>query len=279
MDLVAGMARHRRRAGRSVASLAFLFGLIEGVGPAAAAEREVDLELVLAVDVSRSMDYDEQMLQRRGYAEALTHPEVLSAIHAGLLGRIAVAYFEWAGPGQQRVAVNWHLIEDGASAKIFADKITDAQLGMASGTSISSGLSAAADLFDDNGFSAYRRVIDISGDGPNNRGGMVEPVRDKVLARGIVINGLPIMLNPPGYSPYSIDDLDVYYRDCVIGGPGSFLVPVRGEEQMIEAIRRKLILEVASALPRVIPADVLLPAEKTSDCLIGEKLWRRYMDP
>ncbi|SON54698.1 hypothetical protein HDIA_1157 [Hartmannibacter diazotrophicus] len=268
-----------RHLGASVAAagIAFMTSLFSA--PADAAETEVDLELVLAVDVSRSMDYDEQMLQRQGYIEAITNPDVVGAIRQGLVGKIAISYFEWAGPGQQRLAVPWHLISDMESAEAFAAQIDKAQLGMASGTSISSGLAAAADLFDGNGFRSYRQVIDMSGDGPNNRGGMVEPVRDKVLSRGIIINGLPIMLKPDGYSPYSIADLDLYYRDCVIGGPGSFIVPVRGEEQMIEGIRRKLILEVAASLPQIIPADVILPAPKTTDCLIGEKLWRRYMDP
>lgn len=262
-----------RMVGAAFLSLALL------TGSAWAEEVPVDLELVLAVDMSRSMDTDEQALQRQGYISALTHPEVIQAIGTGPLGRIAVTYVEWSGPVIQRVIAPWAVIDSAETAAAFAAKIVPTRFDGRFGTSISSSLVFAAGLFDGNGFAGERRTIDISGDGPNNSGVPVTPIRDMVVERGIVINGLPIMLNPPGYSPYSIDDLDVYYRDCVIGGPGSFLVPVRGEEQMIEAIRRKLILEVASALPRVIPADVLLPAEKTSDCLIGEKLWRRYMDP
>ncbi|ODN68442.1 DUF1194 domain-containing protein [Methylobrevis pamukkalensis] len=270
----------RRRVGdRSF--LAAVAAILAGLWTEAAqaADTEVDLELVLAVDVSRSMDYEEQMLQRQGYIEAVTDPEVMDAIRSGLTGRIAISYFEWAGPGQQRLAVPWQLVEDRDSARAFAAKIGSAQLSMASGTSISNGLSEAALLFDDNGFTALRRVIDISGDGPNNRGGMVEPVRDRVVASGIVINGLPIMLKPGGYSPYSIEDLDVYYRDCVIGGPGAFLVPVRDTSELIDAIRRKLILEIASAAPAILKAQAITPVEKTMDCLIGEKIWRRYMDP
>lgn len=268
--------RHGHRLKRIAAAAIALLGV---AAAPVRAETEVDLELVLAVDISRSMDYDEQLLQRSGYVEAIKHPEVMAAIRGGLLGRIAVTYFEWAGPGQDRVAVPWQIIEDEASAADFADKVAGATIGTASGTSISAGLLAAAALFETSGYRSYRQVIDVSGDGPNNRGGPVAPARDAVVAKGIVINGLPIMLKAPGYSPYSIPNLDAYYQQCVIGGPGSFIVPVQGPDQLVAAVRRKLVLEIAAATPTAIPAQMLFEETRTVDCMIGEQLWRRYMDP
>ncbi|MCS6878356.1 MAG: DUF1194 domain-containing protein [Geminicoccaceae bacterium] len=236
----------------------------------------VDLELVLAVDVSRSMDVDEQELQRRGYLEAITAPEVIQAIRAGAYGRIAVTYVEWSGPGYQQVVVPWRLIEDRASAEAFAAALAEAPLVRESWTSISSALLFAAQLFEQSPYRGLRRVIDVSGDGPNNAGPLIEPVRDSVLERDIVINGLPIMLKEahPGFG--SIPDLDVYYEDCVIGGPGSFAIAVRAREQFVPAIRQKLVLEVAGRTP-----EVVLVAErgkeKRIDCLIGEKIRMQWL--
>jgi len=260
--------------GGAIVALASLAG---GISTAAAQGIPVDLELVLAVDVSRSMDLDEQELQRQGYLEAITAPEVIQAIHAGAYGRIALTYVEWAGPAHQQVVVPWRLIEDRASAEAFAAELAEAPLTRERWTSISAGLRFAAGLFAESPYRGLRRVIDVSGDGANNTGPPVEPVRDWVLAQDIVINGLPIMLKEanPGFG--SIKELDIYYEDCVIGGPGSFAIPVREREQFVPAIRQKLALEVAGRQPAVLPAASPI-REKRIDCLIGERLRMQWMD-
>jgi hypothetical protein len=261
---------------RSTFVLPCLAALLLGPGaPAreAAAETPVDLELVLAVDVSGSMDIDEQAIQRQGYVEAFTHPEVAGAIRSGPYGRIAVAYVEWAGPGAQAVTVPWTLVEDLGTAAAFADELAEAPPARRRGTSISGALLFSAPLFESNGFEGLRRVIDVSGDGPNNAGAPVVPSRDAVLARGVVINGLPVALKTPGYSAIGGDDLVAYYRACVIGGPGAFVVPVTEPGQLKEAIRQKLVLEIAGLPPRLVPAAEAGP-EPAVDCLIGERLRR-----
>jgi hypothetical protein len=241
---------------------------------------DVDLELVLAVDVSRSMDPSEQRLQKQGYLEALKHPEVIAAIRSGFLGRIAVTYVEWAGPGAHRVVVPWAMIDGPETATAFADSIAAEPVGFLHGTSISGALLFSLGLFEPNGFEGARKVIDVSGDGPNNMGYPVLQVRDTVLQRGITINGLPIMLHDDYLGGYSIPNLDVYYEDCVIGGPGAFLVTIESIDRIAEAIRRKLVLEIAGAEPEVIPAaGSLAQRAPRIDCLIGEKLRRRWMDP
>lgn len=248
--------------------------------PGAGAPVQVDLELVLAVDISRSMDYDELQLQRAGYAAAFRHPEVINAIRGGGVGRIAVAYVEWAGIGLARLTIPWTLIDGEATAEAFAQRIEAAPILPASRTSISGGLEFAAALFPGSGFQGVRRVIDVSGDGPNNQGPPVESVRDRVVAEGITINGLPILLKsstPSGW--YDIRELDRYYEDCVIGGFGAFLIPVTEEVGFATAVRRKLVLEISAAKPRVVPAQVIIQGGRTDrekvDCLIGEKLWQR----
>ncbi len=242
---------------------------------AATADERVDLELVLAADISLSMDLRELQLQRAGYVAAITAPQVLDAIRRGFDGRIAVTFVEWAGIGDQRVTVGWQAIADASDAARFADAIRTAPLRQARRTSISSALTTAASLFADNGFTGHRRVIDISGDGPNNQGTSVHAVRDRVVGEGIIINGLPLMLDalPPAW--YNIPDLDLYYRECVIGGVGAFYIPVQRMEEFEEALIRKLVLEIAGAPPaaRYIEAQ----AGDTYDCLIGERLWRQRM--
>lgn len=230
------------------AAVGALCGLFALPSPdATAADEQVDLELVLAVDVSGSMDREEQIFQRNGYVDAIRAPEVLDAIRSGLLGRIAVTYFEWAGPGQQRHAVAWQIIDDASSAEAFAARVLDAPIGSMRGTSISSGLQSAAMLFEGNGFTGYRRVIDVSGDGPNNQGPPVASTRDQVIALGIVINGLPITLKQGRQSADAPPSIGAYYANCVIGGPGAFVVPVSGRGELATAIRRKLVLEIADA--------------------------------
>jgi hypothetical protein len=249
--------------------------------PALAEEVEVDLELVLAVDVSRSMDPAEQDLQKDGYVQGLQHPDVLAAIRSGFLGRIAVTYAEWAGPGSHEIIAPWTLIDGEGSAKAFADAIASRPVSYLHGTSISGALLFSSGLFEGNGFRSARQVIDVSGDGPNNMGYPVLQVRSSVLDRGITINGLPIMIHSDYLGGYSIPNLDVYYEDCVIGGPGAFLVTVESIDRIAEAIRRKLVLEIAGTAPRIMPAaERSLEQHKPRiDCLIGEKLRRRWMDP
>ncbi len=237
----------------------------------ATAQENVDLELVLAVDVSGSMDLDEQAVQRNGYVEAIKSPEVIAAIRSGYRRKIAVTYVEWGGPPSQSVAVPWREIGDQADAEAFAAAIAAIPPSRVWGTSISASLDFTSQLFADNGFDAPRRVIDISGDGPNNTGAPVEPARDRVLAMGIVINGLPILIKPSmGRFDYN-EGLDKYYQDCVIGGAGSFMVPVTSSDQFAPAIRRKLVLEISGLPPRLTFAAAPGDRQKT-DCMIGERL-------
>jgi hypothetical protein len=233
----------------------------------------VDLELVLAVDISGSMDTDEQALQRRGYIEAFLHAEVAGAIRSGPYGRIAATYVEWAGPGAQRVTVPWTLIETAADAEDFAAGLAEAPRARFRGTSISGALAFSAPLFENNGYEGLRRVIDVSGDGPNNAGAPVDAARDAAVGTGIIVNGLPIQITA---QPFGLGgrDLATYYRDCVIGGPGAFVIPVTEEAQLLEAIRRKLVLEIAGLPAVVFPAAAA--GEPATDCLVGERLRRTW---
>lgn len=220
----------------------------------ARADEPVDLELVLAIDVSGSVDPEEARLQRDGYVGALTNPRVQAAIHGGPYGRIAVAYVEWAGDGFQRIVVPWTLLSDPASVEAFASSVAESPISSAQWTSISAAIDFCARLFDGNGYEGTRRVIDVSGDGVNNRGRPVEWARDQAVAAGITINGLPILNdrpNPWGGSPTL--DLDGYYRDHVIGGPGAFLVPAVSFEAFADAILAKLLLEVSGLTPDAAP--------------------------
>jgi len=238
--------------------------------PLAAQERiAVDLELVLAVDTSRSMDYDELLLQREGYAAALEHPAVSSALSLGRLGRAAIMYFEWGGPGASRLLVDWTLIEGPEDAARVAQTLRAFPIAGLRGTSISGAMEHAAREIERNGYEGLRKVVDISGDGPNNRGRPVLEVRDEMAAKGIEINGLPFMVKAPG-GAYSIPDLDIYYEDCVIAGPGAFVIPIHRMDRLVTSIRQKLVLEI-SGLPG--PANERVrPALGETDCMIGEKL-------
>ena len=234
----------------------------------------VDTELVLAVDVSYSMDPEEQALQREGYITGLTSREFMQALKGGMHGKVAVTYFEWAGPGDQRVVMPWRLIDGPETADAAADAIARAPYRRAMFTSIASALQFAKPLFDASGYHGLRRVIDVSGDGTNNSGPLLVPVRDDVLAAGITINGLPIMLKRPLQSSLDIENLDIYYEDCVIGGPGAFVIPIRERAQFKDAVRTKLVLEIAGRTPepRVIPAQARPPR---ISCTIGEEMRRQ----
>lgn len=233
----------------------------------------VDTELVLAVDVSYSMDPEEQQLQREGYVAALTSHEFLQALRSGIHARLAITYFEWAGPFDQKIIVPWRLIEGPETADGVASDIARASYRRASRTSISGALQFGKPLFDASGFNGIRRVIDVSGDGANNSGPPVTLARDDVLAAGITVNGLPIMLKRPNTFTMDIENLDIYYEDCVIGGPGAFIVPIHNRDQFKEAIRTKLVLEIAGRTPErpVAPAQAQAPR---MSCMIGERLWR-----
>ncbi len=231
-----------------------------GVATATEEEIEVDLELALAVDVSGSIDDEEAMLQRAGYIAAFRHPRVLEAIRRGPLGRIAVAYYEWAGYGHMKVIAGWTLIHDKAGALAFAAKLTEVPPETASRTAIGSAIKFAVPFFEDNEFEGQRRVLDISGDGPNNWGGPVTVARDAALANGITINGLPIMNDRPSrWGRPPMVNLDLYYMDCVIGGPGAFIVVATRFKDFASAILRKLILEIAGKTPEKAP-DAATPS-------------------
>ncbi|MEO6842840.1 MAG: DUF1194 domain-containing protein [Bradyrhizobium sp.] len=233
----------------------------------------VDVELILAVDVSYSMDMDELAIQREGYAQAIVSKEFLQALKALPNGRVAITYFEWAASSDQKVIIPWRLIDGPETADAVSSEIMKTPVRRASRTSISGAIYFAMPLFDQNPYHGLRRVIDISGDGPNNNGSPVTGARDEALSKGITINGLPIMVKEPSYSTMDIDNLDFYYEDCVIGGPGSFVVSIKDREKFKEAIRTKLLLEVAGRTPerRVVP---VAEKEPRVSCLIGEKIWQ-----
>jgi hypothetical protein len=233
----------------------------------------VDVELVLAVDVSYSMDMDELAIQREGYAQAIVSKEFLQALKTGPNGRISVTYFEWAASSDQKIIIPWRVIDGPESADAVAAEIMKTPIRRASRTSISGAINFAMPLFEENPHRGLRRVIDISGDGPNNNGLPVTGARDAAIEKGITINGLPIMVKEPSYSTMDIDNLDFYYEDCVIGGPGAFVVTIKDRDKFKEAIRTKLVLEVAGRTPerRVVP---IADKEPRVSCMIGEKIWQ-----
>jgi Protein of unknown function (DUF1194) len=239
------------------------------------AATSVDVELVLAVDVSYSMDMDELAIQREGYAQAIVSKEFLQALKAGPNGKIAVTYFEWAASTDQKIIIPWRLIDGPETADAVAAEIMKTPIRRASRTSISGAINFAMPLFEENPYRGIRRVIDISGDGPNNNGMPVTAARDAALEKGVIINGLPIMVKEPSYSTMDIDNLDFYYEDCVIGGPGSFVVTIKDRDKFKEAIRTKLLLEVAGRQPErpVVPA-ASQNRDPRVNCLIGEKIWQ-----
>lgn len=236
-------------------------------------EAVVDVELILAVDVSYSMDIEELTIQREGYAQAIVSKEFLQALKIGPNGRIAITYFEWAASTDQKIIIPWRVIDGPESAGAVAVEIMKTPVRRASRTSISGAINFAMPLFAQNRYRGLRRVIDISGDGPNNNGMPVTLARDAALEKGIVINGLPVMVKEPSYTTMDIENLDAYYEDCVIGGPGSFVVPIQDRDRFREAIRTKLVMEVAGRTPprRVVPAA---GREPRVSCTIGEKLWQ-----
>ena len=234
----------------------------------------MDLELILAVDVSYSMDLDEQRLQRDGYIEAFRDPLIIKAIQSGQYGRIAVTYIEWAGWDVQHVVVPWTLVDGPDSAEALARLLVDAPISRHRRTSVTGALTFSERQFGTAGFAGQRRVIDVSGDGPNNSGPPVVPVRDALVEKGIVINGLPIILKSGG--AFDIDNLDEYYASCVIGGPGSFMIPIKQKQEFATATRQKMLLEIAGLEPSA--RVVRIVDEGKMDCMIGEQKSRQYFD-
>ena len=235
----------------------------------ASAETEVDLALVIAVDISYSMDPEEQALQREGFVGAFRSRDVHEAIRSGALGRIAVVYAEWAATFEQKVVVPWMVIDDPESAMAFADRLAAQPTRRGPRTSVSGAIDFGVRLLGESGVTAARRVIDISGDGANNQGRAVTPARDEAVAQGITINGLPIMLNRPS-SYWDVTELDLYYKDCVIGGPGAFIHPVRDRQEFPHAIRAKIIREIAG---RMLPEPLIKYAQASrplTNCMVGE---------
>ena len=234
-----------------------------------AAATEVDIELVLAVDTSLSMDPDELRLQREGYAQALEHPAFLSGVGTGPTGRIAIIYFDGGGT-QQNLVLPWTILETEADVRRAAETLRNAPISNFRGTGISSGILTGIRQIEETDLDGLRHVIDVSGDGPNNEGMPVTRARDIAAEKGIEINGLPFMFKEPG-GWFNIEDLDIYYEDCVITGPSAFVMPVFQPELIAGAIVRKLVLEIAGVMPEVQP-EVRNAAG--TDCLIGEKLRR-----
>lgn len=253
-------------------TLAMLLSLSSSAAPvlAQAAGGEVDVELVLAVDTPRSMDYEEVRIQREGYVEALKHREFVDAVKSGLIGKIAITYFEWAGDVVPGSVMDWAVIENEEDALAFASRLEARPINTQRRTSISAAIAQGATMIVSNPYRGTRQVIDISGDGPNNSGNPVEPARDKAVEAGIVINGLAIMLRPSGTA------LDRYYGDCVIGGPGAFVLPVHEIKDFATAVRRKLVMEISGLGPN--PIVRRIADQSRSDCLIGEKQWQDLFD-
>ncbi|MGO4389671.1 DUF1194 domain-containing protein [Microvirga sp. 2YAF29] len=243
-----------------------LIGILIPILPARA-EPQLDLALVLAVDISSSMETEEQNLQRTGFAEAFRSSLVHEVIKNGPMGRIAVTYVEWSGAKDQTILVPWTVIDSPEKAKSFADNLSSKPTRQAGMTSISAAIDFSRGLFVDVGKIAARRVIDVSGDGPNNDGRRIAYARDEAVADGIVINGLPIMFARTMGSP-EMEGLDDYYRECVIGGVGSFMIPLHDSEQFAMVIRTKIMREIAGLEEGPLK---LVPAQATMNCVTGEK--------
>jgi hypothetical protein len=236
---------------------AFLLTPLAGLWPAnAVAAVAVDLQLVIAADTSSSIDDREAALEREGVVSAFRSPEVVSAIRQGALGKIAVLYLDWSGGYNNVIVSDWRVISDKASANAFADTLARAPRTYGRGTDIGAALQQAALLITassvaSNGFQGTRRAIDVSGDGPMNTGRPVAEVRDEVVKEGITINGLPIVTDEYGGGDWGAypGQLDQYYQHCIIGGRGAFILPAKGFEEFVAAMRRKLVLEISDARP------------------------------
>ena len=220
--------------------------------PAAAQDKkEVDLALALGIDISGSIDPDEARLQREGYVQAFRDPVVVKAILGGPNGRIVVAYFEWSDSWMQKLLIDWTLLDSEAAVAAFARRLSESPISIARRTSISGAIRYAIPLFGRSPYEAQRKVLDISGDGSNNDGGLVTEMRHEALRERIIINGLPIMNDRPNPFGFPSEaDLDKYYLHCVTGGPRSFVEVATNFEDFPRAVRKKLLQEVADVGPR-----------------------------
>src|SRR3712207_4772062 len=241
---------HRRALLAAGAAAATWGAAARFAAPARATEEPVDVLLVLAVDVSRSVDEDEARLQREGYRNAVSDSLVIEVIRGGMVGAIGVAYVEWAGAEYQRLVLPWTRIASPADAYTWASRLDEAPRASLSWTSISAALDFSGRVLAEAPFEGTRRVIDVSGDGVNNSGGPVEAARDKLLADGVTINGLPIMNDRPTFGRLPPVPLDEYFRESVVGGPGSFVIPTEDFQAFGQAVKRKLIREIAGKIGR-----------------------------
>lgn len=223
---------------------------VASLGGGVACAETVDLQLILAADVSISVDNEEFQLQREGYAAAITSLPVLDAIRAGPHHAIAVSFIEWSGPSKQRVVADWTVIRDGEMAAVFANILRTAPRSFADATAIGSAIDFAMRQFDRSGVECDRRIIDVSGDGDSNSGRPVEYARDDAVKAKVTINGLAIVNEHPlpGFIGHiqPVGGIGHYYRTRVAGGPGSFVFQIDSFEGFAEAIERKLVAEIAS---------------------------------
>jgi hypothetical protein len=242
----------RRMGGCLLALAALVSSGLAGLTCARAAE-QVDLLLALAMDVSRSMEQPKFLLQREGYAAAITNPQVLAAIKSGAHQKIAICFIDWSGAGEQKLVIGWSTIDSAETARHFGDLIFEAPRSFNDRTSIGGGIAFAMAQIERAPYEAERRTIDVSGDGTNNAGRDVQVARDQAVAKGITVNGIPILTelqysripehtNPPG-------GLEKYYRDNVIGGPGSFVMVAEDFETFGKSMVKKLIAEIAGVPP------------------------------
>ena len=259
--------------------LACLFALLLLALPAAAQDKkEIDLALALAIDISGSIDPDEAHLQRKGYVEAFRDPVIVKAILGGPHGRIAVAYYEWSDSWMQKLLLDWTLLDSETSIAAFAQRLADAPISIARRTSISGAIRYAIPLFGRSPYEPTRKVLDISGDGSNNDGGLVTDMRHEALKERISINGLPIMNDRP--NPFGFPneaDLDQYYLHCVTGGPRSFVEVARSFEDFPRAVRKKLLQEVADVAPRVLKPGIQFAQAGRRDA--AETDYTRFIRP
>ena len=255
------------------------FVALGAVAPASAKDGpvEVDAEVVFAVDISYSMDTEEQFLQRNGYAEALTSQQFLNVLKSGLHGKIAISYLQWASYRDQDLLLPWTLIDGPESAAAAAEKLRKAPYRRAQRTSVSGAIDSSMRLFPNNGFNGLRRIIDVSGDGPNNDGRPVEAARDDAIKAGVTIHGLPLVGIRPFLGYADVANLDIYYEDCVIGGDGAFMVVIHDRKAFVDATRTKLVQEIA--MPIIGPGkDGVTRAQQREpriNCMIGEAMWTR----
>jgi hypothetical protein len=243
---MAGLTKTKKLPGaiRSIQIGAAILAVLATSSAAAPAVQDVDLKLVLAVDASGSINTEEFTLEREGTADAFADPEAIKAIQSGALGRIAVTMFDFSSPEYGKVVIDWQIVKDKASAEAFAALVREARRSPGRRTSVSNALELGSLLIESSAgeIHATRNVIDVSGDGPNNDGNPMQEAHDKVISKGIVVNGLPVMDdNANGYYP----DLDKYYAGCVVGGRGAFVIVVRKYSDFMAAMRHKLILEVS----------------------------------